>query len=76
MRCSEIHNHAVPRGMVRNGSLVKCLRGDIVSLFLDILVNVLAVSAFPQDVRRGGVGCGSGLARSAAFGCPDGQWLP
>ena len=52
MRCSEIHNHTGPRGMVRNGILVKCLRGDIVSLFLDILVKVLAVSAFSQDVRH------------------------
>ena len=38
--------------MIRNGILVKCLRGDIVSLFLDILVKVLAVSAFSQDVRH------------------------
>ena len=53
MRYSEIHNHTVPRGMVRNGILMKCLRGDIVSLFLDILVKVLALLAFSQDVRHG-----------------------
>ena len=52
MRCSEIHNHTVPRGMVRNGILMKCLRGDIVSLFLDILVKVRALLAFSQDVRH------------------------
>ena len=53
------HMRAAPRleppeaaGMVRNEILMKRRRGDIVVLFLDILVKVLALSAFSQQVRH------------------------
>lgn len=53
MRCSDIHKPTVPRGIVGNSALENCRHADMISPLRDILVNVLALSAFFQDVLDG-----------------------